>query len=372
VGHTAGDANIIDGTNRMPHLQTTNVFIDTQYFTAANFNFESKALKELIRLAEAGVVNVFSTEITKDEVASQIDESLREAVRDIEKLRNRGRVLRNLDAFKEIFEDLDVAGAAGQIRDRLEQFIQASHTTVLDFESSDPADVFAKYFQHEHPFGQSKKKHEFPDAFAQSMLIGWCETHHTRMYVISLDSDWQDLVNQQTPLLPLPKLESFIDLALKDEQEVLSNRALELYRANIDTIRDMLSKEFRESGFYIEDEDGGIDDIHIKNIDFGEPLVVDFEQKVGLQFATISVTAEVRYEADIYYEDSDSGIWDGEDKKWLWRDTKNATVEETEHVEVEVTIEYDPHDARRPPTFVVDLNSFEFAITARPTDWELK
>lgn len=347
----------------MAKLKTKNVFIDTESFDAANLNFESTALKELVRLAQADFVKVFLTTVTQAEIEAHIAETIHEAALGLKRLRKEARILRNVSACAPIFADFDQQAAVAEVQTKFEKFLANAGVTVLDLEDADAGAIFKDYFEKKPPFGKGKNKHEFPDAFAQQVLTNWCEENDCKMYVVSADSDWQ---SRDERLLPLRKLEEFIDAAVTDQETELSARVLRLYERYADKVKAAVTEAFNGSGFYTEDVDGDVNGVKITRLDIDEPQILEVDEGS----ATISVSVDLDYEADVSYEDDEAGIWDGEDHTWLFRPTKYVDVEESETFEAELSIQFDPDNDE---SFDVSCSiGTDFSVTVLPTDYELK
>src|SRR5216684_1155888 len=150
----------------MAKLKTKNVFIDTEAFDAANLNFESTAFKELVRLAQADFVKVLLTAVTETEVQAHITEKIHEAAQGIKRFRKEQRMLRNVAACDSFFEDFDEKAAVEEVQKKFKKFLGDANVKVLSLENADAGAIFKDYFDMKPPFGEGKKKHEFPDAFA--------------------------------------------------------------------------------------------------------------------------------------------------------------------------------------------------------------
>jgi hypothetical protein len=349
----------------MANLETTNVFIDTEVFDASNLNFESIVFKELVRLAQAEHVKVFLTTVTESEVLAHIPQRIHEAFLALEKFRNKGRMLKNVTAFRPVFAEFDEQGAVAEVRKKFENFLIGADVTILDLEEADAEAVFKDYFDKKPPFGEDKKKYEFPDAFAQQALTKWCEDNGCKMYVVGADPDWQSLKGSKV-LIPILKLQEFIGLAVKDEAEELTKTVLRLYRGNLPKVEAAIKAEFADCGFYTEDVDGDVNKVTVTRLELGDPQILEIDDVS----ATISVSVDLDYNADVSYEDNDEGIWDSEDHRWLYRPTKHEEVEESESFEAELTIHFDPENDQ---SFDVSCSiGKEFSVTVLPTDHELK
>ncbi len=349
----------------MANLETTNVFIDTESFLASNLNFESTAFKETVRLAKAKRARVFLTTVTKSEVQAHIQQRIHAALPVLEKFRDKGRMFRNVQAFGPVFAQQDEAEMVDEICAKFEKFLTEAGATVLDLTKADAETIFKDYFDKKAPFGEDKKKHEFPDAFAQQALINWCEANNGKMYVVSADPDWQALKGNKY-LIPITTLPEFINSAVKDESDALTKKVLQLYRANLVKVEAAITEAFKESGFYTDDVDGDVNEVTVNQLTLNEPQILE----VDGDSATLSVFVNLKYEADVTYEDDDEGIWDSEDHVWFYRPTKHVEVEESEHFEAELYMEF---DSKNDYVFNVVCNiGKDFRVTVLPTDYELK
>lgn len=349
----------------MENLKTRNVFLDTEVFEAFNFNFDSKGLSELVRLAQADFVKVFLTTITVGEVHAHIVEKINEASSKLKKFRNEeGRIFQNLSSYKGILAKVDKQKQIDEMKAQFQGFLKNAKVTVIDARSVDPESVFGDYFGLKPPFGEGRKKEEFPDAFAQHALTSWCEKNRYDMYVISANKDWH---GPKKGLIPLVKLEEFLDAAVKDEAgEELATKVLSIYAKHLDKVEKAIVNAFQDSEFYPSDVDGDVDEVRVKSVKIDQPFVLEVDQTL----ATISVDVEVKYIADVSYLNDDEGIWDSEDHMWSYRPTAYAEAEESEHFEAELEVQYDLHSE---DSFDVSCTINEtFGVTVLPTDYELK
>lgn len=121
----------------MANLETTNIFIDTEFFLASNLNFESTAFKEIVRLAKDGLADVFLTTVTKSEVLAHIRERVHDALPALEKFRDKGRMFQNVQAFSPIFTRFDESEMVGEVCTKFEKFLAEAGVTMLDLTKAD-------------------------------------------------------------------------------------------------------------------------------------------------------------------------------------------------------------------------------------------
>lgn len=348
-------------------IETTNVFIDTQAFEAGNFNFKSNTLCELVRLADAGEVSVFITTVTKKEIEGHIRKHMRNATTAHKKFRDEARILRNLPNIPQFaaFNDFDENAAAEKLLSGFEDFLKQAKVTVLDTSKVDSEALLERYFKQEPPFDETKKKNEFPDAFAAACLASWCSENRQKMYVASADGDWRRIAEAGDQLIPLGKIEEFLSLYLQQKKQ--SDIALRLFEKHQQQISEQVAKEFQQSGFFLEDEEGDVNNVTLRKITLSEPLIIEVDEG----YALLNVSVDAHYEAEVSYEDYANGIWDSEDHEYAFVPTEETTVEESNEFDAEITLEYDPENPDETLEASCSIPA-DFGITVQPTDYELK
>jgi len=275
-------------------------------------------------------------------------------------------MLSNVATFSPVFANFDEQGAVTEVNEKFEKFLAEANVTILDLKNADVEAVFKDYFDKKPPFGDEKKKSEFPDAFAQQVLTKWCENNDCKTYVVSADPDWQALKERSRCLIPMVKLQEFISLAVQDEAEELTNKVLRLYQGNLPKVEAAIKEAFKDSGFYTDDVDGDVNEVTITRLELDDPQILEVDEKS----ATVSVSVDLDYNADVSYEDDGGGIWDSEDHRWVYRPTKYEEVAESEIFEIELFIQF---DSENDDSFDVSCHiGKDFRVTVLPTDYELK
>jgi hypothetical protein len=167
-------------------LKTKNVYID-------------KNLQSLCDFGKDRTVNIYLTEITKNEIKSNIKEEILNTQKEInifkKNISNKGKILKNLERFKPYFDlpKLELNLDFKVLSNKLETFIKDGNVSFIPFELADIKVVVENYFKQEPPFGDGKKKHEFPDAIVLSAIENWCKKHKQKIYFISSDSDLKNI-----------------------------------------------------------------------------------------------------------------------------------------------------------------------------------
>lgn len=124
-----------------------------------NFDFENFLLTRLVHPSEDGHITIFTTEVTKQEIISNIQDMIDGARAPINSIRKEGQA----------------------------------------------------------PFS-NKKKSEFPDAISLLALDKWCGDNNHNMYIISTDNDLTDYCADNSRLSYLSSIDEFIDLLVSDSE----------------------------------------------------------------------------------------------------------------------------------------------------------
>lgn len=352
-------------------LETRNVFIDTSIFIEQNYNFHGSVFQNLLRLCANGQAKAFITDITYREVMAHIEEDVAKACQASAKLQRDARILRNLPhpPFAGLFEKIDPNATTAELILQFKVFLESTSTETLSTSSVSIESVFDKYFLRKPPFGEGKKKDEFPDAFALQALENWCEANNELMYVVSVDGDMPKHCADSKNLLHLQKLAEFINV-VEFHDEILAPSVDTLLEANAAAIEDAITKEFENQGFWIEDEDGDVNSVEVNHIERLDRLILEIDQNR----AVVQVDSSITFEADITYDDLDTASYDSEDKVLIpWRQI-NKVVEQNETVTATIYIK---HDVEEPGYFEIDrveIDSgkvFGFAVTA-DDEWPYK
>lgn len=331
-------------------LKTKNIFIDTQAFIAQNF-FQGKNLKRLAELGNAGHIHIFLTEITKNEVRSNIKEELNEAIRLINNFKkeigNKGKIIKNIDSCKEYLSlpKLDFTLDFEKLAKDLDDFIIMGKISLIPFEKADLKHVFAQYFNNQKPFGHSNKKHEFPDAIVLSAIENWCEETGEKIYLLSGDSDFEGIAN--TNIIRVADLKDLLGQITEHLQAERNTWFTDIYNLHIDEIRSKISTLF---SYKVVDEvwfDIEIENLQINNLEILDYTIV--EESLEDNKVTFQLDYEVTYSADFTYDDFSNAIYDKEDNQWYGFESITPKTEITTSETAEITIEAyfdDGYDAK--------------------------
>lgn len=332
-------------------LRALNVFVDSSIFIGKNYNYDNPSFTALKEAVVNERVNLLTTDVTLEEIKAHIHEDLGKASQALKKVRASVKILRNLPAFNEtnIFEDIDQKSVCKELVEQLTQFLNESKVTTVPVAEADTKYVFDCYFKKAPPFGDGKKKSEFPDAFVLSTLSEWAESMQEDVFVVSQDSDMLAIEGQFPRLSAVSSLEEVLSKVTSYFDE-LAPTAQKLLGDNLEEIESQLGDAFNLLGFILADQDGDVNEtriieigeisaylIALKHGEIGEPAEAQFE-----------LTTTVEFEADVSYDDLETASYDSEDKVLIPWETVDRTVECSEVVQADLTILFNatqPQDA---------------------------
>ncbi len=193
-------------------LQTPYVFIDTEAFVRAQCDWDGRLLSRLVCFIKQGSLRLLTTEITKREVCTYLDERLLEATNAAKK----HAVVFNQLGTGDVVEKLMHPNASKKLKQAFQKFLSATHA--IDVPSAISLDqLFADYFESKPPFS-NRKKWEFPDAAVIASLRAWCAKTNGRAYVVSNDRDLEDCCSASGPLIHAPSIEDIISRATVSQE----------------------------------------------------------------------------------------------------------------------------------------------------------
>lgn len=342
-------------------LKTRNIYIDTEVFVSNNF-FHGKNLQRLARYGNLQTIYIFITEITKYEIQNNIKENLLNAQNEINKLRqlmsNKGRILKNIDAFKPYLElpKLDLGVNFDQLSQDLDNFILNGKIQSIPHSNADINDVVKKYFDQSPPFG-SGKKYEFPDAIVLSAIENWCTKNRTKIYVISNDPDFKNFVSSNIIVISSVKimLDKIINQYNADEIEWVN----EIFQIHEEEIVNKINEAFIEKLIDEISFDINISDVNVLNISLHDKSLVEDNKHYEFIF---QLDFTINFTADVTYDDYSHSVYDKEDDKYYFYESQTRTIEVETTQTTEISIEAYFEDGDKPADADVNINCIYVSI----------
>lgn len=224
-------------------------------------------------------------------------------------------------------------------------YLKSFQVCILGYDELDVGYVFNLYFEGKAPFGEAKKKSEFPDAFALKILEDWADSENNIVYIVSEDMDMKKGADNYKSLKHVPSLPEILsNLSLKyDELAPLCIKAYQYARAEIEqTLKD----EFTDRGFYLDDQQGDVDEVFDLEIEDYTPslLLLEYDEINNEVLCEYEIITQLNFKADITYDDLSTASYDSEDKVLIPWEKVSETVSSSELVMVNVKIYYSRDD----------------------------
>jgi len=191
-------------------LLTRYIFLDTQCYRELKLDWNSQLLQALQEHAAAGRLRLLITDITKREVIEQLDRSLDET---LVSLRKHDVSLSQIASGISV---VDKPSARKVLARNFEDFLSKSKAILVPL-LADAQEVFSDYFERSPPFGDGRKKSEFPDAFVIKSLLRWCAANKQSAYVVSGDQDLEKCCSVAGPLHHCRGLPEILSLVASNE-----------------------------------------------------------------------------------------------------------------------------------------------------------
>jgi len=149
----------------------------------------------------------------------------------------------------------------------------------------------------------------------------------------------------QESLVFLDSLEKLLNIVAKDDK-ILAAFAESTFEHLEPEITKGIIDRFGWLGFMVEDEEGEVDSTEVMTVNINEHYLIYVTDKD----ASFRLGVSIDYSADVTYCDPDSGIYDKEEGRMLYRETIDETVHRTVELSVDVQISFnrlgDPWSAR--------------------------
>jgi hypothetical protein len=327
----------------MEDLITKNVFLDTSVFIQENFQFKSDKFDKLKHDSICEKVRVFTHEIIINELRSNISSEIDSAISNLKIARKGGKIFWNLPEEKVnfIFEKQDPEYYKQKLFDLMDDYFKASKTSYIP-NSYDVEKIFKNYFEKKPPFGEGKKKSEFPDAFVLSALENWCKINDEKMYVVSLDKDWKESIKEFENLYCLESLNEFIQLSTL-HYDTIAEISKEVFDENVHLIEDRLENIFLDLPFFIEEIDGDVTSVEIKTIEILDDFLLSTKSDNNLQkySSKFELSAKVNFSTEVHYGDESTALYDSEENRLMIWEYIDKLIESEVEITVEVQLSFD-------------------------------
>lgn len=219
------------------HLRTNYVFVDTQAFRKAQFDWTGRLLSKLVEFAKDTSLQLLITDITKGEIKSQLRDGLKDAVASLKK---HNVILQQIGAGAALEAASDEASITA-LESAFEEFLKDTKAINVPI-AADLNALFYDYFNHRPPFSE-KKKSEFPDAVVISSILAWCNNRKATAYIVSGDQDLKACCSETGPLFYAESVGDIISQATVSKD---LHSALEKALSGNEHLSDLLTEQIKD------------------------------------------------------------------------------------------------------------------------------
>ncbi|NFG63149.1 PIN domain-containing protein [Clostridium sp. CMCC3677] len=311
------------------------VFIDTNIYDAANYNFNNGAFSKLKKLVDSGNVVLLINSVIEIEVKNHIKSRIYDAVNIVNKdLNDRIFVpFRHEDEYKTKVELLDKKFMTKLLEDRFYEFLSMCKAIHITLNNINVEKIMSDYSEKKYPFENSKPE-EFKDAIAIQSLILYKKNmdDECRLCVVSNDKGFRKSINVEDVGL-FDDLGSFIDMitTLDDKTKCLKEFIEEgyIYDEIIDEANIAVERINYSTEQYVDDLEIG--DTKINNYEISYVDIIDMNS------AKVIVDVDAEIEIICSFVDEEQSCYDKEERQYLWK--KEIETKEIHNINFELTIE---------------------------------
>lgn len=301
-----------------------NIFIDTSIFEGQQYDFESREFLAFKKHFRGNSISVLMPDPTKREIVRHIKEKASSAAQAVKSVQQKASFVRRIESWplhtqtKEAMEDSIRTSAMTA----LSQFLNTYNAIDLDYSGISIDQIMDNYDLAVPPFGDGKKRKEFPDAFAVASLDAYHSKTGKLIAVIAKDSDLLNSCELRPHLIYYESLSAFVEAAKFEEQKIVQ---IDELIENDSSLQDAIGELFTELGFIIdEDFNGEVNDVGVSGVELSEIRLSEIRDKDFM----VSFRGRVYFSADLYYDDYDTAIYDSEDKVLIPIDTIDKSIDD--------------------------------------------
>jgi hypothetical protein len=320
------------------------VFLDTSVVRNANFAFSSAPFEVLRALAEHGVIEVLTSDITLAECESVLFEQIDRAIAALRKAKSEAQLFENLgDPLAREVVVPTMSEVTPRLTTLLRGYFAAKGFTVIPASTRAATEVFQRYFARQPPFGSGKKKSEFPDAFVLEALVDAAKARGGVIDVVSTDKDWAAAAAEEPSL----KFHTSLSALLSDLQELPSARfarAMAAFRQLRKNLEGAVSEALMSEWVQLADSPGEVESVDVEAMEIEDPRILAITDEDVVTYECV-VIATLRLEVNVPREES--FMYDDEEKVGSYTDWSYVTVEREAAFTVGFKIDLNhPHPSR--------------------------
>jgi hypothetical protein len=329
------------------------VFLDTTVYAGQAYNFDSTVLTTFVAAAKRRGSKLLLPDPTDREVRRHIREKSNEALAALNEARRSAPFLKKWAHFpKKAFPAIASWEVSQIAQGEWSAFLKQLPVEKLGYDGINVAKVMTWYDEIKPPFGQGKKRKEFPDAFAIAILDKFAADHSCAIAVVSDDQDIKLACDSRPTFLHFASLPRLTERLVTgdDKLETLREAILGDLSALDDAVRDEAAGNLT---YYHADRRYEIEESDFETLDITDARIVALGQRqatVAFE-ATIEVSHKLRWQEQVYDDD------------YRW---ESATCVESGPVSGTAKVELDTNTQAISSVTYLELDQTELEVTETP------
>ncbi|MDH0683582.1 PIN domain-containing protein [Achromobacter animicus] len=237
-------------------MKPTAVFIDTSILAGQGYNFSSAVLTAFVPVAQTHDLKLILPQVTEKEVKRQMAGKAQEALSQLADVRRKAPFLSKWKHCPDERLSQDSAairwGIIQATDDAWKEFLAQFDVVRLGYEGVKIDQVMAWYDGCLPPFGEGKKRKEFPDAFALAAVDAYeKKSPDTCIAVVSADKDLKKACERYSSLQYFQSLQRLTELLLKGDVDIDLIREIVSESSELGECIDASLPEFQ---FFVDDD----------------------------------------------------------------------------------------------------------------------
>ena len=304
-------------------IEFEGIFIDTSEWLANNFDFSSRRLRRLSGMISRTDRTLLVPTIIRHEIDRHLRKKSEEA---IGRLTQATRLLPQLRSLLPNFVQADGAelienlynSASGE----LGSYLSECDAVVLSADTASLEQILVWYASGEPPFGDGKKKAEFPDAVALSALLAHAARGSMRVAVVSRDTDWRRATGVHDSLVYF----DCVDSLLAHEAQAMPHDWLDsAWHSVVQDLESAIEESFEELFFMVADQwEGEVEDVRVREIELMSREIIEIDE----ESAVLSFRAQISFSCHVSYPDYGSAMGSSRDG---WFALESVELDLSEH-----------------------------------------
>lgn len=227
-------------------------FLDTSVFAGQQYNYSSAVLTSFVPVAKIADLKILLPDPTSREIARQIKERSAEALKALEDARRKAPFLSKWKHFPPKQTSLAQWEVGRVAQAEWNQFLTQFQVEKIGYEGVSISKVMSWYDSIRAPFGEGKKRKEFPDAFAVEIVSLYAEKNAICVAVVSDDQDIRKACEHYPALLYFQSLAQLTELLLVGEKRLEELR--EILDKSLELLEEAIHEQISEFTSYIYHE----------------------------------------------------------------------------------------------------------------------